>query len=222
MNFGSVLKQLRRQKNVSQETLAEIFGISSQAVSKWECSLSYPDIELLPILAEYFGVSVDFLLTGEERVCADCHAPDNMNDDTLYIVQCRGNRILSKTEYDPRVRIMLKAENDVKGMVQIWGNADIEGNISGDLCADGGVNCGNVSGGVSAGDGVNCGNVSGGVFAGDGVNCGNVSGGVTAGDGVNCGNIDGCVNITGSGPVDIHCCKVTGSVAGARTVYVKE
>ena len=64
MEFYTVLKQLRKQKGISQEILAEYLGISTQAISKWECELSYPDIELLPILANYFKVSIDFLLTG--------------------------------------------------------------------------------------------------------------------------------------------------------------
>ena len=42
MKFADTLKQLRKEKGVSQETVAEFLGISIQAVSKWECEASYP------------------------------------------------------------------------------------------------------------------------------------------------------------------------------------
>lgn len=61
-NFGNNLKKLRRERGLTQEQLAELLGISSQAVSKWETSNSFPDISMLPILAGFFGVSVDSLL----------------------------------------------------------------------------------------------------------------------------------------------------------------
>lgn len=53
---------LRRQKNMTQESLAQALGISNQAVSKWESGQCCPDISLLPELAALFEVSVDELL----------------------------------------------------------------------------------------------------------------------------------------------------------------
>lgn len=61
-NFGSTLKELRKKRGLTQEQLAEYLGISSQAVSKWENNISYPDVSLLPVLANYFQVSTDELL----------------------------------------------------------------------------------------------------------------------------------------------------------------
>lgn len=61
-NLGTNIKTLRKQMNLTQEQLAEALNISSQAVSKWETHLSYPDITLLPSIADFFGVSIDFLL----------------------------------------------------------------------------------------------------------------------------------------------------------------
>lgn len=60
--FGERLKKLRRDKNITQDTLAEYLGISYQAVSKWENNAGYPDISLLPAIAGFFGVSADYLL----------------------------------------------------------------------------------------------------------------------------------------------------------------
>ena len=62
MQLGKRIKELRIENNLTQEALAEQLGLSFQAVSRWENDLTYPDITLLPILANMFGVSVDFLL----------------------------------------------------------------------------------------------------------------------------------------------------------------
>lgn len=56
------LQLLRKQKGVTQEELAEIFGVSSQSISKWELGINCPDITLLPKLAEYYKVSIDELI----------------------------------------------------------------------------------------------------------------------------------------------------------------
>ena len=56
------LKKYRIQKELSQEDVAEFLGITAQSVSKWERGESYPDITLLPALANIFETSVDLLL----------------------------------------------------------------------------------------------------------------------------------------------------------------
>ena len=60
--IGTNIKSLRREKNVTQEQLAEAMGVTCAAVSKWERGESYPDITLLQPLAYYFGVSLDELM----------------------------------------------------------------------------------------------------------------------------------------------------------------
>lgn len=62
MNFSDNFKTMRKKHALTQEQLAEALGVSCQAVSKWETNSSYPDISLLPIIADYFGVSVDYLI----------------------------------------------------------------------------------------------------------------------------------------------------------------
>jgi len=61
-NFGETLKRVRKQKDMTQEQLAEYVNISPQSVSKWETNLTLPDITLIPTLANIFDVSTDFLL----------------------------------------------------------------------------------------------------------------------------------------------------------------
>ena len=59
--IGMNIKQLRQEKHIKQDTLADAIGVSAQAVSKWETGASDPDVALLPRLATYFGVSIDEL-----------------------------------------------------------------------------------------------------------------------------------------------------------------
>ena len=61
MNIGKKIKELRKQRGITQEQLADSIGVSFQAVSKWENGIALPDITLAPILASYFGVSMDEL-----------------------------------------------------------------------------------------------------------------------------------------------------------------
>lgn len=63
MNLQKTIMDLRREKGYTQEKLAEMLGISTAAVSKWECGNSYPDITLLPQIAEIFDVSLDYLFS---------------------------------------------------------------------------------------------------------------------------------------------------------------
>lgn len=61
MNIGYKIKELRKQRGITQEQLANSIGVSFQAVSKWENNIALPDIALAPALASYFGVSIDVL-----------------------------------------------------------------------------------------------------------------------------------------------------------------
>ncbi len=61
MNIGNKIKDLRKQRGITQEQLADSIGVSFQAVSKWENNIAFPDITLAPALVSYFGVSMDVL-----------------------------------------------------------------------------------------------------------------------------------------------------------------
>lgn len=63
MNIGNMIKTLRKKQGVTQEQLADRVGVSFQAVSKWENGIAMPDITLVPVIAQYFGVSTDELLS---------------------------------------------------------------------------------------------------------------------------------------------------------------
>lgn len=70
MDLGKKIKQLRLKAGFTQEQLAERMGVGAQSVSKWENSVSLPDITSLPLLAEVFGVSIDelFDLSVEQKL----------------------------------------------------------------------------------------------------------------------------------------------------------
>lgn len=350
-NFAIKLRELRKASGMTQEQLAAEFGVSVQAVSKWETAASYPDIELMPRIADLFGVSLDELLrdvkneknieageeiqTDAEQQCdAACNPEsveveyedenddenaeddeeddddenDDENDDddeedddgscifvkkgrngivsvstdaieefgrkiermakkkaekagcafeknakkhsrsstrnygnrfewsnimidempddnTLRVVLMRGKQIVSSQEYDPAVCIPVELkyekENGTAGMfgrnggrtdcsinVEIWGNADINGSVNGDVYAGGNVNCGEIGGDVGAGGNVNCGDIGGDISAGGSIECGSIGGNVS------CADVGGDVETGGS----VECGKVSGDVNAGKDV----
>ncbi len=70
MSFGKNLQALRKKNQLSQEGLAEMLGVSRQAVSKWELGEGYPEVEKLLILSRKLNVSLDSLLGGEKAPIA--------------------------------------------------------------------------------------------------------------------------------------------------------
>jgi transcriptional regulator with XRE-family HTH domain len=68
MEFNKKLQQLRTQKNLTQEQLAEQLYVSRTAISKWESGKGYPNIDSLKCISKFFSVSIDELLSGEELI----------------------------------------------------------------------------------------------------------------------------------------------------------
>lgn len=75
MEFQQRLYELRKQSGLSQEGLADLLGVSRQAVQKWEAGTSRPDLDNLAALARYFNVSLDYLVTGQEAQVSPNPAP---------------------------------------------------------------------------------------------------------------------------------------------------
>ena len=76
--IGSNIKKYRKQRRITQEQLAEVLGVSDQAVSRWENGSTYPDIELLPTIALYFRVTLDELM-GMEAIKDESDIEDILN-----------------------------------------------------------------------------------------------------------------------------------------------
>lgn len=66
MELNEKLQELRKQKGLTQENLAEVLCVSRTAISKWESGRGYPNIDSLKGIAKFFGVTIDELLSGDE------------------------------------------------------------------------------------------------------------------------------------------------------------
>lgn len=250
-NFGQTIAAYRKERAMTQEQLAQELGITAQAVSKWENGQSYPDIQLLPQLADLFEISLDELFGRDyRRPAAD--SSDDMpteqvvyhdlpwDDDprTLHIVLFAGHKLVGNSLFQRHQKEKQQVEFCYEGpainiqsdfSVICSENTVIQGNVT----AGDGVRCGQVCGCVNAGDGVNCGDVGGNVTAGDGVNCQTVGGSVTAGDSVNCAGVGGNVHASDGvtcGDVQgdvragdsVRCTAVYGNASGSDGVHIQK
>lgn len=68
LTIGNTIKELRTAHHVTQEQLSIFLGVTPQAISRWESGYAYPDIELLPAIADYFSVTTDVLLGVQKEV----------------------------------------------------------------------------------------------------------------------------------------------------------
>ena len=66
-SIGEKIAKLRKDRNMTQEELAGMIGVSSQSVSKWETGVTMPDIMLLPIIAGVFEITLDELFSVEKN-----------------------------------------------------------------------------------------------------------------------------------------------------------
>ena len=82
LSAGNNIRRMRLEKGLTQEEVALHLGVSFQSVSKWERGDGYPDIEMLPTIAHYFGVSVDELLGVSEQAKKEKY--DELNEKWAY------------------------------------------------------------------------------------------------------------------------------------------
>ena len=109
--IGENIKQLRLNKELTQEKLAEFLGVTFQSVSRWERGESYPDITMLPSIASFFGVTVDSLLgvskvINEEKIKEYLDLYDNMKlKDSAFILEKFENAV---KEFPADFRILVR------------------------------------------------------------------------------------------------------------------
>lgn len=101
--IGKRISEYRKKKNLKQDELAEMLGVSPQAVSKWENDLSCPDISLLPELSRILGVSIDEIVQGKKEEPIVSLLPEEQRKDINNLML----RIVVDSEEGDRVRVNL-------------------------------------------------------------------------------------------------------------------
>ena len=213
-----MIREQRRLRGISQEKLAEACGVTVQAVSKWETQMSLPDISILPLIASFFGITMDVLFFGTERETSDLTASRSNTAETpmlfpddgiLRVVQYRGNVLLQSAELPntPAVSLCIpETKADTPVSVEIWGNASVEGDINGSVHAGGNVECCNVNGCITAEGYISCEDVHGSATAGGNLECGDVNGSASAGKNLTCGDVGNYASSSG----DLVCGDIGG------------
>lgn len=91
-DFGAVLKQLRKSHNMTQEELGSHIGLSKAVVSKYENSLGYPAFDVLIRIADYFGVTTDYLLGVSKGKTIDVSSLTESQINTVHKVIAEFNK----------------------------------------------------------------------------------------------------------------------------------
>lgn len=125
--IGETIARLRRERGMTQEALAESMGVSPQTISKWENSTTCPDVSLLPVLADFFGVSVDDLYgraTEEKGLHRQESVDEAMAQLRRVIVRCfyGGNR---KADVDELAEELHQALKDGVSRSAIQSNSGV-------------------------------------------------------------------------------------------------
>jgi DNA-binding XRE family transcriptional regulator len=199
MNFAEIIVNRRKALGLTQEGLAQKLGVTNQAVSKWESGQSCPDLALLPLLADLFGITIDELFGREPKaVSFPAQPPFPWPDDGV-------------------LRVLLYA-----GHTRVYG--PVEGADEIHFCYEGpalniesavSVYCDDVMGNVTAGHSVNCDDVYGSVSAQGSVSCDDVKGDIRAGGNVACDCAEGDVHAGGNVQVD----EASGDIHAGGSVY---
>ncbi len=228
--LGENIARLRKERGMTQEDLARELNVSYQAVSKWENSVSAPDISNIKQLAQFFGVSIDMLfgleLLPEKR--EDVPVSDEELDaldrelDALEREIC-GPETAQKEpgeEREPAAEPELRAcaeapilpwddDNTLRAVLfrgrQLVSAKEIERKLIGREAV---LEYSGEALNVFSYFDVNCENVSRNVEAGGDVKCGSVGGNVSAGDDVDCGAVGATVSCGG----DVSCDDVGGDI----------
>lgn len=112
INLGEKIRQLRKQSGKTQEMLAEALGVTSQAVSRWEANGGYPDMEMIPSIANYFHITIDELFGYDsdrtkriQKILADADENLNAQGDMKTCVAMLREALL---EFPSEAQIMLR------------------------------------------------------------------------------------------------------------------
>lgn len=109
--IGQTIRDLRKQRKMSQTELAKILHVSQQTVTAWETGKAEPSSSAISSLADYFDVTTDYLLGRPDRKGDDAKTADIEDDDVIFTYE--GRRI-PKEDLELIRRIMRGTRNDIK------------------------------------------------------------------------------------------------------------
>ncbi len=99
MNFSKILKTLRKEKHLTQGQLASYLNTSRSTIAGYETKSRQPDFETLQRLADYFEVSIDFLITGENSIASQKAAINSANCSCVNSAFFRISRMRNATSH---------------------------------------------------------------------------------------------------------------------------
>jgi len=150
LKLHSTIGYYRKRANLTQEALAQKLGVTNQAVSKWESAQCYPDISLIPQLAELFEISIDELFGREPQVNDICSQFPLRDDDIYRVVVARGKRVHLVEDFGKPIEITCpKNCNETTRQyfkVEVFGNLYCDANINGDVLTRGNIECNQING----------------------------------------------------------------------------
>jgi len=209
----------RKKQNLTQEALAQKLGVTNQSVSKWESGQCYPDISLIPQLAEIFGISIDELF-GKQPAISGLNDIFSLRDDVFRVVVARGRKIIDAKEFSETIHIEYPQHANGERQcykIEVFGNIACQGNICGDIESQGAIQCNILNGDVSCHGNIECTQLNGDAsnfygtlsckgdihgdartFQGGNISCGNISGNVNCNGNIECQAIEGNVECQGN------------------------
>ena len=112
MEMGKEIRRLRNERGITQEALAEALNVTAQTVSKWECGTSIPDVQMLPQIAVFFGVTIDrlFAMAPEqqmERIENRIYARGLFDEAEERQIEQQLEAYSEEAEYEGRARLLL-------------------------------------------------------------------------------------------------------------------
>lgn len=216
--FGKIFREYRKSFGLSQEEISERLGVTSQAISKWECERSYPDLDMLIDISHFFDVSIDTLLTGKDRI-KEYMVPENAselvglpNDELIRVVLCKGKYILKAQEGCNALKIPLSINGGIDKL-EIRGSAEISGNVYGSVITGTSLSCVAIDGVVTVGTSVDSNTITGDVVCGGSLRSSDIQGDVTCGGSLWAEAINGSIhNCSG----DINAEVINGDVCACQ------
>ncbi len=113
------IKKLRKERNVNQAELAAKFGVTCQSVCRWENGVAYPDIELIPEIAAYFGVTTDTLLGCDsesvENKIRKVFMLDIMGEGSVKDKITEMRKVMAELPYEPQIKYHILRQYHILG-----------------------------------------------------------------------------------------------------------